>query len=88
MNLTPDDIESIAELTAKKLIDEKRAKWVDPDTHDNHHEWVRKKMQDENDRRAMRRRVIESALIWALPIFLTFFAGSIFHSIKAWILKP
>lgn len=90
--MSPDEIEAVSDLVVKKLCDAKRARWVDPDTHDDHHNWVAAKMKDEEERRAMRRKVIESSIGWALPIFLAFIAvsawQSILHSIKAFLGKP
>jgi len=86
--MSPDEIEAISELVAVKLCDAKRAKWVDPDTHDAHHSWVKQKIQDEEDRRSMRKRVIESALVWAFPLFLGFVGISMWQYIRTLLGKP
>lgn len=78
----------VSEKVARKLVDEKRAKWVDPDTHDSHHAWVKQKMKDEEDRRTMRRKVIESGLAWAFPLFLGFLGMSVWQYFRALLGKP
>lgn len=81
--LTASQIESISESLARKLVDEKRALWVDPETHAAHHEWIKARLADEADIREMRKRVIESAIVWALPLFLSLIGLAVWQYVKS-----
>lgn len=87
MALEQDDIDRIAEKLSVCLIESRKARWVDPDTHAAHHEWAAVKMSSEAEWRAMRLRVIESAAIWAIPIIIGFVATAIWHESIARIIK-
>jgi hypothetical protein len=73
--ISSDDINQIAEQITCKLVDQKRALWVDAETHHQDHEWVKLKRLDEEEYRAFRRKVIQSASVWALIIVLGFVAS-------------
>lgn len=76
--LTTDEIDGIAEQMTQRLISANRAAWVDPETHSKHHRWAARKMQDEEDRRSVQRKVLTSTLMWAAPIALIWFGSLVF----------
>lgn len=86
-DLTDEQAEEIAERVARKIMEEKRAAWIDSETHAKHHNWVKNKMQDEDDWRAMRKRIIESSLAWALPIFITAMCTALWQYFKHHVTK-
>jgi hypothetical protein len=90
--MTPDDLEKLAELasekTVAKLCSEKKARWMEPETHERQHEWVSQKMLDESERRSMRRRIIESSLAWAMPLAIMFFATALWQYFKHLVMAP
>lgn len=76
MSLKQDEIDLIASAVTEKLVNEKRAYWVDPETHAEHHEWVKKQIESEKDRRKFRQQVIRSSILWAVPIVIAFVVTS------------
>lgn len=72
MNLTTQDIEAIASKTADELSTRKRAQWVDPETHQEHHTWVSRQLKRETEYSELRQKILTSACIWAIPIVLAF----------------
>ena len=54
--------------------------------HDAQHEWVKMRMQDEADMRAFRKRVIEAAIIYVIPLALGFVCFALWRTIRAAIL--
>lgn len=74
MTLTPEDVEALATRTADVLTERKRAHWVDPQLHAEHHSWTAVQIQAELDRtefwRGVRQKILVSAAIWSLPILL------------------
>lgn len=71
-NLSAEDIDQLAAILMVKMFDEKRARWIEPEEHHEQHQWIRSKMLDENEMRKLRRKIIESAVIWAVPIIIGF----------------
>lgn len=88
LDLTEDQLDNIAERMTRKLLDEKRALWVDPETHSQHHEWIKDRLNDEAELKVMRKRVIESALIWAVILLLGFVGMSAWFYVKAAMTAP
>jgi hypothetical protein len=79
--LSKDDIDLIAEEVAKKFIESKRAHWVDPEVHAVHHEFIKQRITDEEDYRRFRRRAMQSALLWMLPIILGFIGLAVWRQL-------
>lgn len=77
--------ENDAAILAKKVVDElttrKRAQWVDPETHFEHHRHVATLMQREADMSELKKKIIYSACLWALPLLLMWVASSFWQSI-------
>lgn len=67
-----EDLDRVAAILAEKLFNEKRALWIEPEQHHAQHQWVHSKMLDEDEMRKLRRKIIESAVIWAVPIIIGF----------------
>lgn len=90
--MTPDDLEKLAELasekTAEKMCAAKRAQWIDPDTHSDHHRWTAEQIALRAERRAMYRKVAESGLTWAFLLFLGFLAVAAWQSFVQHIKVP
>lgn len=72
-----DDIKKIAE----------EVLMVDPIVHADDHRYVQVKRRDEEENRVMRKRIIESALFWVLPIAVGWMAMAAWNAIKAAVLK-
>lgn len=79
--MTPADVERIADTLATKIMDSKRAQWVDPETHADHHDWVKGRMASEKDIRELKKRIVMSACIWAVPLILAFLASAVWRDI-------
>lgn len=79
--LTQDDIDAIAEEVANKFIESKRAHWVDPEIHAIHHDYIKNRIADEEDYRRFRRRAMQSALLWMLPIILGFIGLAVWRQL-------
>lgn len=71
-DLSAEQIDRVAELLAEKLFNEKRALWIEPEQHHAQHQWIQSKMLDEEEMRKLRRKIIESAVIWAVPLIVGF----------------
>lgn len=84
-NLTEADHEAIADLTVKKLVEVKREKWVEPETHYHQHLWVAKRIEAEKKREELVRKIIESSAIWAVPLVVGFFAIASWNYVKLMI---
>lgn len=82
MSLTPEEIDAIALKTSEHMTDKKRAQWVDPDTHAEHHDWVKRQMVSEEEKRKIKQKIIQSAIVWAAPICLGFVATALWHAFK------
>ena len=80
--LTHQELDAIAEKIAIKLIDEKRAMWVDPEIHHEDHQWIKSKRFDEVELKKLRRKIIESAVIYAVPIVCGFVALVFWDGLK------
>lgn len=70
--LSSEELDRVAEILAEKLFNEKRALWIDPEHHHAQHQWIHSKMLDEEEMRKLRRKIIESAVIWAVPLIVGF----------------
>lgn len=81
VTLTDDQLDVIAEKTAERMISAKRAQWIDPETHHEHHEWVKTRITDAEHWREAKRRIALSACIWAVPIIIGFIAVSVWRQI-------
>jgi len=62
-------LDKIADMLADKLTSSKRAQWIDPETHSEHHSFVGKQIQRESDLMELRQRIVMSACIWAIPLY-------------------
>jgi hypothetical protein len=82
------NIDELANKVADRMMSAKRAQWVDPETHANHHEWIKGKQAFESDIKALKRRIIMSACIWAVPLILAFAASALWRSVVAAIVGP
>jgi len=81
-SLSPEDVEAISEQVANRLFR------VDAETHEEHHDWIKEKIAAEVERRRSRRRILESALIWALPLALVFVGTALWESVKKLASSP
>jgi hypothetical protein len=77
------NLDELADKVADKIMAAKRAYWVDPETHADHHDWVRAKKAGEEEFKQLRRRIILSACIWAVPIILAFIVSAIWRDVVA-----
>ena len=75
------DYEQLAEVVANRIMSAKRAQWVDPETHSEHHDWIKQKVAEEEDLRLLRRRIIASACIWAVPLIMAFLASAFWREL-------
>jgi len=82
------NIDDLADKVADRIMVAKRLQWVDPETHANHHEWIKGKQAFEEDIKNLKRRIILSACIWAVPIILAFLLSSVWRSVIAAIVGP
>jgi len=81
--LSETELSSIARKLSEQLTANKRAFWVDPEIHAQHHEWVKQRKQDEDDLRSFRQKVIQSAILYAVPLALAFVALASWKAIVA-----
>jgi hypothetical protein len=79
--MEPHEIDTLAVRVADELSSRKRAQWVDPDTHSDHHRFVGRQMQREIDMTELKRKIAYSACIWAVPFILLWVASSFWQSI-------
>jgi len=74
LSLEATEIDLIAERTATLLAEKKRAHWVDPEIHAEHHSWTSLQITAQDRRRefweGVRQKIVASAAIWALPILI------------------
>jgi hypothetical protein len=78
--LSDEQLDSIANRLADELIQRRRAQWVDPETHSQHHQWVEGRLQAESERKQLINKIILSACIWTIPLILLWVASSFWHS--------
>lgn len=83
MTLTDEQEDRIADKLADRLMSAKRAQWIDPETHSEHHEWVRGRINNEAELRELKKRIVLSACIWAVPLILAFIASALWREIAA-----
>lgn len=83
MTLTDEQEDRIADKLADRLMSAKRAQWIDPETHSEHHEWVRGRISSEAELRDLKKRIVMSACIWAVPLILAFIASALWREIVA-----
>jgi hypothetical protein len=79
MSLQTEEVEAIAEATAKAMMEQKRAKWLDPESHSKQHDWVAAKMKAEQKKEEFRAKVLQSATIWALILVMGFLASALWE---------
>lgn len=83
--MSAEQLDKIAARVADELTDRKRALWVEPETHHRHHAWVDSKIVDEEEIKALKKKIIESAVIWAVPIIIGFVVSIFWDGLLAFI---
>lgn len=74
--MTDDDIRRLASAVAGKINT-----GVDPAQHARDHVWIQARRRAERDWQELRRKVITSAAIWALPLVIGFVAAALWGKI-------
>lgn len=82
MSLDQEDINAIAAKTSEYMIANKKLQWVDPETHATHHDWIKQKLIDEEEARKVRQKIIQSAIVWVVPICLSFVGFALWQAFK------
>lgn len=72
--LTDTDHDRIAVLVAEKIAEKNREMWVDRETHYQHHNWIDRKISDDETARQFKRKVVQSVAIWAVILLVGFAA--------------
>lgn len=80
MDLSEQQVELIAQKVAALVRTEDEAHTIQ---HAKHHEWVENRIRDERQLKEIRKRIVESTVIWALPIALFFLGKAIWYYVKA-----
>ena len=75
------DIDRIAAKVADELSTRKRAQWVDPETHMQHHQHVAVLIRREADLAELRKKIIYSACMWAVPLICAFVLSSSWQAV-------
>ena len=86
-NLSTEDLDQLAALLMEKMFDEKRARWIEPEEHHAQHQWIKTKMLDEEEMRKLRRKIIESAVIWAVPLIIGFVCAVFWDGLQQLVKK-
>lgn len=87
MPLSDQELDSLAERLSVCLIDSRRAHWVDPETHADHHEYLRDKISSETEMKAFRKKVAESTAVGGLILLLGFLGTAIFQAVANAVIK-
>lgn len=83
MSELPDSqLDDIADRITDRILAKRRELWVDPETHYSDHQWIEEQKQEQAERRAFRRKVINSVTIWAVIIVIGFMATATFKALK------
>ena len=82
MSLSDDDATKVASLIADELTTKKRAQWIDPETHSDHHAWIGDKQKNEQEWKKFRSKVLESSVGWAVPLVLMFICVAMWHELE------
>jgi len=80
--LSNNDVTAIAKELAEEMTSKKRSQWVDPSTHAEHHEWISERMQAEEEIKAFRRKIIQSSIVWVVPLSLGFVGVALWRHLK------
>jgi len=81
--LSDEDVDAIAARTAKCMTDEYKQLWIDRETHYADHAWVADRRSREDEIARFRRKIIQSATIWAVILAAGFVATAVWHAVKA-----
>ena len=71
-SLSDEELAQFANRVAEEIAGKRRAQWIDPQTHHEHHEWVKIQKSREEEFKALRQKIITSACLWAVPIVCAF----------------
>lgn len=75
------DVEAIASAVESKLVQSSRIRWVDPESHYDHHKWITRQISRERDYAQLREKILTSACIWAIPLILGFVGVSVWREV-------
>lgn len=76
-----EDVDRIAERVVDRLTIKSRAEWVDPETHARHHRHVATLIQREEDMSELKKKILYSTCMWAVPLLIAFALSSFWQSI-------
>lgn len=79
--MTEEEATYIATKVADELVDRKRARWIEPEIHAQHHGHVSTWIQRESDLTELKKKIIYSACMWAVPLIIAFVLSSFWQSI-------
>lgn len=63
------EINELSDEVSKNL---RKRRSIAPDKHEKHHAWIEQKLEDEEDLRKYRKKVIRSGLFWAMGLAAVF----------------
>lgn len=81
MSLEKSDLEALSDMTADKILEKRRALWIDPESHYNDHAWIKTLRTEREERRKAWNKIIQSALLWALLVALAFLGKAVYNEV-------
>lgn len=78
--MTETEIREMAEIVAESLRRNGSPYWVEPNTHKSHHDWVSGRLKAENELVELKKKIVYSACIWAVPIIIAWATSSMWAS--------
>jgi hypothetical protein len=85
-DLTDKDAAKLARMIVDEMTERKRAHWIEPEIHSKHHNHVAVLIRREEDLAELKKKIIYSACMWAVPLIIAFmlssFWGSLVKAIK------
>lgn len=79
--MTHEEADLLASRIADELSTRKRAQWVDPETHMQHHQHVAVLIRREEELTELKKKILYSACMWAIPLIFAFVLSSFWQSI-------
>jgi hypothetical protein len=81
--LSDQDLDHLAGILTEKIAKHKKALWIESEIHAEDHGWIKQRRQDEADIREFRKRVLQSATIWAVILAIGFISVATWKAVIA-----
>lgn len=87
MDLSEEQLDKIVEKLAGKLKAQRHNRVVSNEEHNDHHIFITQFIKDQSLRRKFHRKIVESSVIWAIPVLITIVCVGLWASFKSAVMS-